>query len=126
MQLMHVYVQKSTSTTRPRSDGSVSGRSPGVLNQSSVSVNSGAENWSGRDRASASRVAWLASRAAGWTAVLEPPHVDDPFAATIFVLWPVISSRRPVTVFEHSSDAVRLTSGIFSATSWSKLTSRLV
>ena len=42
MQLMQVYVQKSMSTTRPFSDASERGRFPGVLNQSSVSMNSGA------------------------------------------------------------------------------------
>ena len=44
MQLMHVYVQKSTRTTRrcARSCARVSGRSPGVLNQRWVPVSSGA------------------------------------------------------------------------------------
>ncbi len=60
MQLMHVYVQKSTSTTRPRSPASESGLSPGVLNQSSVSVNSGAWPRSFSPCASASSFAWLA------------------------------------------------------------------
>ena len=48
MQLMQVYVQKSISTTWPRRPASVSGRSPGVLNQSSVPVNAGASGPSGR------------------------------------------------------------------------------
>ena len=46
---MHVYVQKSTSTTWPRSPASVSGLSPGVLNQSWLSVKSGAVPRSGSD-----------------------------------------------------------------------------
>ena len=39
MQLMHVYVQKSISTTRPRSEASVSGL---LLSQLVTPVNSGA------------------------------------------------------------------------------------
>ena len=48
MQLMQVYVQKSTSTTCPRRAARVSGRPSGVLNQRSVEVKSGAGPRSGR------------------------------------------------------------------------------
>ena len=46
---MHVYVQKSTSTTWPRSVASDSGAPPGVLNHCWVSVKSGAAPRSGSD-----------------------------------------------------------------------------
>src|ERR1700729_1951764 len=49
MQLMHGYVQKSTSTTWPRIPAIVSGRSPGVLNQSWVLVKLGAKPSLGSD-----------------------------------------------------------------------------
>src|ERR1035437_5639894 len=49
MQLMHVEVQKSTSTTCPRSPARVSGAPPGVLNHRWVLVNSGAVPRSGSD-----------------------------------------------------------------------------
>src|SRR5271155_3202537 len=101
MQLMHVYVQKSTSTTRPRSELSGSGRSPGVLNQSSVSVNSGAAPSSGSSCASASRVAWLALGAAVCSLDDELSHAEEPFAGANFGLCPVIWSSRLVTAPEH-------------------------
>src|SRR5438128_12639048 len=110
MQLMHVYVQKSTSTTRPRSEASVSGLPPGVLNQRWVSANSGAAPSSRRPRASASSVAPLALAGAART----PPdplwQAEDPLAGVNLGRWPEISCRRPVTVLEHSSEAVRFTS----------------
>src|SRR3989442_2574368 len=111
MQLMHVYVQKSPSTTRPRSEVSASGVPPGVLNQRSVSVKSGAVPRSRRPRASASSVAWLALAGAA----RKPPdplwHAEDPLAGENLGRWPEISWRRPVTVLEHSSEAVRFTLG---------------
>ena len=51
MQLMHEYVQKSTSTTLPRREASVSGRSPGVFSQCELPVNCGARPRTGSPRA---------------------------------------------------------------------------
>src|SRR5882724_2486247 len=116
MQLMHVYVQKSTSTTRPCSLDSDSGRMLGVLNQSCVSVNSGAGPSAFRPCAVASSVAWLAFAGAAFTLEPEPPHVEEPLATLNFARCPLISCRWLVTVSEHSSDAVRLTSGMCWAT----------
>ena len=114
MQLMQVYVQKSTSTTRPRSDASVSGRSPGVLNQRWVSANSGASPRSLSPRASASSVASLAFLGAAFGFV---PSAN-------LAPCPAISLRRLSTAFDFSSPAVTFTSGMCSATYWSKRTSK--
>src|ERR1700709_2483641 len=54
MQLMQLYVQKSIRTTLPRRPFIVSGLSPGALNQSWVSVNSGATPMSLRGTVSSS------------------------------------------------------------------------
>src|SRR3989442_3738333 len=105
MPLMHVYVQKSTSTTRPRSEASASGVPPGVLNQRSVSVKSGAAPRSRRPRASASSVAWLALAGAA----RKPPdplwHAEDPLAGENFGRVAEISCKPPVTVAQHSRPA---------------------
>src|SRR5438874_2153288 len=125
MQLMHVYVQKSISTTRPRSDASVSGLPPGVLNERSVSVKSGAVPKSRRLRASASSVDWLAFAGATRKPLDPLRHAEEPFAGANLGRWPEIWCRRLVTALEHSSEAVRFTSGMFCATNWSKLTASL-
>src|SRR3984957_20872798 len=98
---MQVYVQKSISTARPRSEASVSGLSPGVLNQSSVSVNSGAAPRAGSWLAAASSVACDALAGAAWTAVEDPPQLEEPLAGANLAWRPVISCRRPVTEPEH-------------------------
>ena len=66
MQLMQLYVQKSTSTTRPRSADIVSGRPPGVLNHVCVSVKSGAapSTGSGALRVACARPACALARCA--------------------------------------------------------------
>src|SRR6266702_2581929 len=100
MQLMHVYVQKSISTTRPRSEASVSGLPAGVLNHRSVSVKSGAVPRSRRLCASASSVAWLALAGAA-RKLLDPLwHAEDPLAGVNLGRWPEISCRRLVTAPE--------------------------
>src|SRR5689334_22782918 len=48
-QLMHVYVQKSTSTTLPRRDDRESGRSSGVLNHFEIPTKLGARPRSSSD-----------------------------------------------------------------------------
>ena len=126
MQLMQVYVQKSIRTIRSRSAPSDSALPEGVLNQRCVSANSGAGPRSRSVLAVASRLAWLAPGASACTLLAPPWHAEDPFAGAKRGRWPVSSCRRPVTASEHSSEAVRLTSGMLSATNWSKLTSRLV
>src|ERR1035437_1171703 len=113
MQLMHVYVQKSTSTTCPRSEPSESGFSPGVLNQRWGSVKGGAAPRFCSVCASATRLARLAFAAAVCRVEEEPPHGEEPFAGLNFASRPVIWCRRPVTVEEHSRAAVRFTSGMF-------------
>src|ERR1700727_1874264 len=105
MQLMHVYVQKSISTTRPFNPVSDSGRCPGVLNQSCVSLNSGAGPSALRPLAVVSSVASLAFAGAALTLAPEPPHAEEPLAGANFSLWPLISCRWLVTVSEHSSPA---------------------
>src|SRR2546430_1788315 len=113
MQLMHVYVQKSISTTRPCSEASVSGPLPGVLNQRCVRAKPGALPRSPSLRASARSVAWLALAGAA-CAIAEPPWQEaEPFAGANLGWRPEISCRRLVTVREHSSEAARLTSGMF-------------
>ena len=65
---MHVYVQKSISTTRPRSPASFSGRRPGVLNHCWVPWISGAVPSTGSvdpDFASLPPAAWRAGAAPG-------------------------------------------------------------
>src|ERR1019366_5552171 len=101
MQLMQVYVQKSTSTTRPRKEASVRDRLPGVLNHSSVLVKSGAVPILGSPWAIASRLAWLALRGAEGVEAL----------CWNLVLCPLISDRRLCTAWDFSMLAVRLTSG---------------
>src|SRR5437763_14555843 len=113
MQLMHVYVQKSISSTRPRSDASVSGLPPGVLNERSVSVKSGAVPKSRRLRASASSVDWLAFAGATRKPLDPPRHAEEPLAGANLGRWPEIRCRRRDTPLERPNEPVRLTSGMF-------------
>ena len=62
-QLMHEYVQKSTSTTLPRSDDSDRGRSPGVLSQAVMPWKLGAAPQSSSDDRPGRAIAELSSRA---------------------------------------------------------------
>ena len=94
---MHVYVQKSTSTTRPRNAASVSGVSPGVLSQSWVSVNSGAAPCpaaAARRRATACARVASPPRAAPSRSLRRP----RPVGRRELCLRPVISCSRPVTL----------------------------
>src|ERR1700728_341235 len=99
MPLMQVYVQKATRTTRPRREASDSGALPAVLNQSSVSVNSGAVPTSFRPAAIASRLAWLA--------LCEAVGVEE--LGLNLASCPVISCRRLSTTWDFSRLAVRFT-----------------
>ena len=79
-----------------------------------------------RLRASASSVDWLAFAGATRKPLDPLRHAEEPFAGANLGRWPEIWCRRLVTALEHSSEAVRFTSGMFCATNWSKLTSSIV
>ena len=77
MQLMHEYVQKSTSTTLPRSDASAAGRPPGGLSQCEMPTKSGALPRTGRvdfappacfAAAAAKELPWPCSESRCWRA----------------------------------------------------------
>ena len=70
---MHEYVQKSTSTTLPRSAASDSGRLPGVFSQSAMPVKSGAVPRSGNATCGAFALAFVAAAANA----LSPPRSES-------------------------------------------------
>src|SRR6202035_1124881 len=109
MQLMHVYVQKSTSTTWPRSCWRLRGRLPGVLNHCSVLVKFGATPRTGREGVFTPAMATPFDVLTGWTdasfwVVLR--WAANAFWRCWYGLTPCSFARRFWTALEFSSACV--------------------